>query len=149
MLIRSRAPLRIGLAGWRHECFPYCDEFGGAILNATIGHYAYASIEPVAEPLVRFNSCDQNQSAEYKSIAQLEPEGRLDLLKFVHDHLVREFNDNRPLNLRLMTRLDVPAGSGFGGSSTLVLAVLKAYSEWLNFLLDDYDLASRVWRATS
>ncbi len=142
MLIRSRAPLRIGLAGGGTDVSPYCDEYGGAILNATIGHYAYASIEPLEEPLVQFNSCDQNQSAEYKSIAQLEPDGCLDLLKFVHNHVVREFNDNRPLNLRLQTRLDVPSGSGLGGSSTLVVAVLKAYSEWLNFPLDDYELAS-------
>ena len=112
MLIRSRAPLRIGLAGGGTDVSPYCDEYGGAILNATIGHYAYASIEPVEEPLVQFTSCDQNESGEYKSKAQLEPDGCLDLLKFVHNHVVREFNENRPLNLRLMTRLDVPSGSG-------------------------------------
>jgi len=144
MLIRSRAPLRIGLAGGGTDVSPYCDEYGGAILNATIGHYAYASIEPLEEPLVQFTSCDQDQSAEYKSIAQLEPDGRLDLLKFVHNHVVREFNGSRPLNLHLLTRLDVPSGSGLGGSSTLVVAVLKAYSEWLNFPLDDYELASRA-----
>lgn len=144
MLIRSRAPLRIGLAGGGTDVSPYCDEYGGAILNATIGHYAYASIEPIDKPLVQFISCDQNESEEYESIPKLEPDGHLDLLKFVHNHVVREFNGNQPLNVRLMTRLDVPSGSGLGGSSTLVVAVLKAYSEWLNFPLGDYELARRA-----
>ena len=144
MVIRSRAPLRIGLAGGGTDVSPYCDQFGGAILNATIGHYAYASVEPLDRRLVQFLSCDQNQSGEYESVPRMEPDGTLDLLKFVHNHVVREFNGNRPLNVRLMTRLDVPSGSGLGGSSTLVVAVLKAYAEWLNFPLDDYELARRA-----
>jgi len=143
-VIRSRAPLRIGLAGGGTDVSPYCDQFGGAILNATIGHYAYASIEPLHERVVRFVSCDQNQSGEYESVPTLEPDGSLDLLKFVHNHVVREFNESRPLHVQLMTRLDVPSGSGLGGSSTLVVAVLKAYAEWLNFPLDDYELARRA-----
>jgi D-glycero-alpha-D-manno-heptose-7-phosphate kinase len=144
MFIRSRAPLRLGLAGGGTDVSPYCDQFGGAILNATIGHYAYASIESLDEPVVQFASCDQNQSSEYASTNELEPDGKLDLLKFVHNHAAREFNHNKPLNMRLMTRLDVPSGSGLGGSSTLVVAALKAYAEWLNYPLDDYELARRA-----
>ena len=45
MIYRSKAPLRIGLAGGGTDVSPYSDEFGGAILNATISLYAHASIE--------------------------------------------------------------------------------------------------------
>jgi len=145
MLIRSRAPLRLGLAGGGTDVSPYCDEFGGAILNATIGHYAYASIEPLQSGQVHLVSCDQQESGEYPADLPLQVDGHLDLLKHVHNYAARRFNDGRPLSLRLTTRVDVPSGSGLGGSSTLVVAALKAYAEWLNYPIDDYDLAHSAY----
>jgi D-glycero-alpha-D-manno-heptose-7-phosphate kinase len=145
MLVRSRAPLRLGLAGGGTDVSPYCDTFGGAILNATIGQYAYASIESTEDARVYFLSNDQNRSSEYPVDGRLAPDGNLDLLKYVHNHAVERFNSGKPLALRLTTRVDVPAGSGLGGSSTLVVAALKAYAELLNYPIDDYDLAHTAW----
>jgi D-glycero-alpha-D-manno-heptose-7-phosphate kinase len=145
MLIRSRAPLRLGLAGGGTDVSPYCDEFGGAILNATIGYYAYASIEPLDTGAVQIISADQDQTVECSTAETLRPDGNLDLLKYVHNYAVRKFNAGQPLSLKLTTHVDVPAGSGLGGSSTLVVAALKAYAEWLNYPLDDYELAQAAY----
>jgi D-glycero-alpha-D-manno-heptose-7-phosphate kinase len=145
VLIRSRAPLRLGLAGGGTDVSPYCDEFGGAILNATIGYYAYASIEPLEANIVQFISSDRNKTAEYESAGNLQPDGTLDLLKHVHNYAVRRFNAGQPLSLKLTTSVDVPEGSGLGGSSTLVVALLKAYAEWMNYPIDDYELAQAAY----
>lgn len=137
--------MRLGLAGGGTDVSPYCDEFGGAILNATIDYYAYAALEPLETDTVEFESADLHESASYPAGAVLENDGRLDLFKAVYNHVVRNFNGGRPLSLRMSTRVDVPAGSGLGSSSTLVVAMLAAYVEWLNVPLGEYELANTAF----
>ncbi|MGD0737863.1 MAG: GHMP kinase [Terracidiphilus sp.] len=137
--------MRLGLAGGGTDVSPYCDEFGGAILNATIDYYAYAALEPLDTNTIEFESADLHESASYPARSVLENDGRLDLFKAVYNHVVRNFNGGRPLSLRMSTRVDVPAGSGLGSSSTLVVAMLAAYVEWLKVPLGDYELANTAF----
>ena len=145
MLVRSRAPLRLGLAGGGTDVPPYCDEFGGAILNATIDYYAYAALEPLNNGQIQFISADLNQFAQYPTAPYIEMNGQLDLFKAVYNHVVKNFNDGKPVSVRMSTRVDVPAGSGLGSSSTLAVAMLKAFAEWMSLPMDEYRLAHTAW----
>ncbi len=141
MIIRTKAPLRLGLAGGGTDLSPYCDEYGGNVLNATIDMYAYCTLEVTECNRVVFETTDRNESFESKSITTLELDGKLDLHKGVYNKIVKDFNDNQPLSLKMITYSDAPAGSGLGSSSTLVVAMIKAYVEWLNLPLGEYDIA--------
>lgn len=140
MIYRSKAPLRIGLAGGGTDVSPYSDLYGGAILNATISLYARAAIEPLDNGQVIFDSEDRGEHLTYDAAMQLPIDGKLDILKGVANRIMKDYC-SRPLGFRLTTFVDAPAGSGLGTSSTLVVAVLGAFVEWLKLPLGEYDIA--------
>jgi D-glycero-alpha-D-manno-heptose-7-phosphate kinase len=140
MIIRSKAPLRLGLAGGGSDVSPYSDLFGGAILNATINMYAYATIIPKENGKIIFRAEDKGEQAEFESAEFLPIDGTLDLLKGIYNRIVKDFV-HKPLSFELITWVDAPPGSGLGSSSTLVTAVLGAFVEWLRLPLGEYDLA--------
>lgn len=140
MIFRAKAPLRLGLAGGGSDVSPYSELFGGAILNATINLYAYATIEPLKTGAIILQSIDQNKLQEHKPTARLQIDDTLSLLKGVYNRIVRDFT-KKPLSFKLTTYVDAPPGSGLGSSSTLVVAVLGAFVEWLNLPLGEYDIA--------
>ncbi len=140
MIVRSKAPLRLGLAGGGTDVSPYSDLYGGAILNATISMYAYATIVPRNNGKIIFNSIDKSERVEFSSADYLPVNGKLDLMLGIYNRIVKDFT-KEPLSFELTTFVDAPPGSGLGTSSTLVVAVLGAFSEWLNLPLGEYDLA--------
>lgn len=141
-VIRARAPLRLGLAGGGTDVSPYCDMYGGYVLNAAIDRYAYAVIKTLDESVARFVATDQQIEKERSTKEHLQPlNSDLDLHEAVYDHVVQNFNGGRPISMELSTYCDVPAGSGLGSSSTLVVAMLRAFAELLNLPLDDYTIA--------
>ena len=144
MFIRAKAPLRIGFAGGGTDVSPYCDEFGGCILNGTINMYAYATIEPTDDGRIVLRAEDRNETYESPVTDNLTCDGHLDLLKAVYNRVVRDYH-MVPTSFRLTTYVDAPAGSGLGSSSTLVVAILQAFVEWLNLPLDEYSLAQLAW----
>jgi len=141
MIIRSKAPLRLGLAGGGTDVSPYCDEYGGAVLNVTINMYAYCTIEPTNDNKIVFIAPDRNQIFECESKPSIEIDHQLILHKGIYNRIVKDYNNGKPLSFRMTTYSDAPAGSGLGSSSTMVVAIIKAYMEWLNLPLGEYDLA--------
>lgn len=140
MIYRSKAPLRLGLAGGGTDVSPYCDMYGGNILNATISLYAHASIELTDDNKITIEATDRGESFTYDKQDELPIDGRLDLAKGVYNNLVKAYG-SMSSGFKLTTFVDAPAGSGLGSSSTLMVAILGAFVEWLQLPLGEYDIA--------
>ena len=140
MIYRSKAPLRIGLAGGGTDVSPYSDQFGGAILNATLSLHAHATIESIGENKIIIQSIDQKKEQSFDWADSLPINGELDLLKGVYNRIQKD-HPFKMSGLKLSTFVDAPAGSGLGTSSTLVVAIIGAFVEMLKLPLGDYDIA--------
>jgi D-glycero-alpha-D-manno-heptose-7-phosphate kinase len=145
MIYRSKAPLRIGLAGGGTDVSPYSDQFGGAILNATVSLFAYANIEPLEENKIIVQALDRNEQQQFDWVPELPIDGTLDLLKGVYNRIYKDYK-LPSTGFRLSTFVDAPAGSGLGTSSTLVVAIIGAFVEWLKLPLGDYDIAHYAYQ---
>ncbi len=140
MIIRSKAPLRIGLAGGGTDVSPYSDLYGGAILNATIDLYAYATLEPLNNNCIEFVIDGTEQTLKLNSSKELELVSGFELFTGVYNRVVKQFNLSA-LSFRLTSYIEAPQGSGLGTSSTIVVSLLGAFVEWLKLPLGKYDIA--------
>ncbi|MBV7299754.1 GHMP kinase [Enterovibrio paralichthyis] len=142
MLVRSRSPLRLGIAGGGTDLSPYCDTFGGCVLNATIDMYANCTIELLEDQDgITFVGQDIEKTFHCPLQRHIPLEGDLQLHKAIYNRIVRDFNDNKPLPVKVYTHSDAPPGSGLGSSSTMVVTILSAYNELLKLPLGEYDVA--------
>ncbi|MDE3236495.1 MAG: dehydrogenase [Bacteroidota bacterium] len=150
MIYRSKAPLRIGLAGGGTDVSPYCDIYGGSILNATISLFAHSSIEVIDNEQIVLFAPDRSELAIYDLNVDLPIDGKLDLLKGVYNRIRKDyyFEFNRAVGnkgLKITTYVDAPAGSGLGTSSTLIVAILGAFVEMLQLPMGEYDIAKYAY----
>ncbi len=136
MIIRSKAPLRLGFAGGGTDVSPYSDVKGGAVLNATINKYAFATLVPKKDNKMNIESLDYNIVADYKVDQKFVFDGEMDLAKGV----IKRLKKNQD-GFKLYTHSDAPAGSGLGSSSTMVVALVGVFKEWQMIPLGDYDIA--------
>lgn len=144
MIIRSKAPLRLGLAGGGTDVSPFSDIYGGSILNATTSLYAYCDIIPTNNGEINFYLQDKNIKYTYKSQKELPINGEIDLLKAIYNRIIKDFELDA-LSFDIHTFVDAPAGSGLGTSSTLVVTIIGAFSEWLGLPLGEYDIANLAY----
>jgi D-glycero-alpha-D-manno-heptose-7-phosphate kinase len=144
MIYRSRAPFRIGLAGGGTDVSPYSDEYGGAILNATISLYAYTTIIPRTDGKIIIRAVDRGEELIFDSSDELPVTGTLDLQVGVYNRIIKEFG-KKGLSFEMITSMDVSSGSGLGTSSTLVTSILGAFVEWFKLPLGEYDIAQLAY----
>lgn len=140
LITRSRSPLRLGLAGGGTDLSPYAEVYGGAVLNATIDRYAFASITLRDDDRIVFEAHDIGTTREY-GLDEDFSHSDLVLHRGVYKRMIDDYNNGLRIAMTLTTTVDAPLGSGLGSSSALVVALVDAFRVLLSAPLGEYDVA--------
>ena len=135
-VIRAKAPLRIGIAGGGTDVEPYASEHGGLVFNTTIDRYAYCTLIPNDTDEMTVVSPNYGTVTEKLELPMKYQGDAEDLIRAVVNHF------SITTGFKVFVRSDVPPGSGLGGSSTLMVAIIKAFAEWMKVKLNKYELAA-------
>jgi D-glycero-alpha-D-manno-heptose-7-phosphate kinase len=148
-MFRSKAPLRISLAGGGTDVSPYPEEKGGAVLNCTIDKFAYATlkIDEQGPASTRVHSLDYNLTVDYARPEDLTYNGELDLVKAALKVLRTTGGKNgNGGGLELFLHSDAPPGTGLGTSSTMCVALVGAFQKHLREPWTPYEIAELAYR---
>lgn len=138
----SKAPLRLGLAGGGTDLEPYCTNYGGVVLSATIDQYAYCKVEPHDDWI--FKSIDLDVEEKYEFLLSDYVEDHpLKLLINTYLYLANRSVFKSPV--KITTYCETPPGSGLGSSSAVVVSIIAALSEYLGVPMGEYDIAKTAF----
>ena len=160
-MIRSRAPVRIDFAGGWTDVALFTKEQSGAVVNAAVNIYSYATAGksqlreagtdehssnnlkaergmgdfPHADSSIKIYSADFDIYEEAAEIKELEYNGNVDLVKAAIKRMNVDFG------LEIITRSNAPAGSGLGSSASMGVALVGALARLAGSILLPYEYA--------
>jgi D-glycero-alpha-D-manno-heptose-7-phosphate kinase len=146
VIVHARAPLRLGLAGGGSDVSPYAEIYGGQVMNVTLDRYAYAEIKANNMGEVAFHSTDFGLSESDSVGSVFSSNSKLPLHNAVYKRVMNDFNDSVFESVELTTFSDSPVGSGLGASSTLVVAMIKAFDCYLGIGLTAQEIAELAFK---
>src|SRR5450631_3055346 len=125
MIIESKAPTRVDLAGGTLDIWPlYLFHPGALTINAAISRYASCVIETSAAGgnQIKLVSRDIKREETFASLAALSKAGRYRLPLLAE--IVKFFRPDG--GFTLTTDSEAPTGAGIGGSSAMAVAICAA-----------------------
>ncbi|MFI5056157.1 MAG: GHMP kinase, partial [Actinomycetota bacterium] len=138
--IDAVAPLRISFVGGGTDFPHWYEEHGGAVVSATIDHVVRVRITPRTDRVVEVRSLDLDRLVAYHLDEGPVYDGALDLVK------AAIADAGTDVGMSVEIRSEAPPGSGLGGSSALVTAMVAGLAMLRGRSLDAASLARAAYR---
>ena len=138
-VVRGKSPLRISFAGGGTDLPYFFEKYGGAVVNATINKYSYATIMKRADNKIIIDS-DIAGEIIVDSIDNLEYDGNLDIVKAIIKMIGPDFG------FELFLYNDIPPGRGLGSSACLATLVISLFNHLMDLKYNDYKIAELAYK---
>ncbi len=143
MQISIKSPTRVDFAGGTLDCWPLYLLFDHCVtINLSVSIFTYVDLTPRTDREIHIEVADLGLSKVYSHLEEFF-EDRDERLALVRRHL--EFWKPQK-GFHLKTRSESPVGGGLGGSSSMCIGLLKAFSQWLG---DSAGKAETILRASN
>lgn len=132
--VHARAPLRVDFAGGWTDVPEYAAREGGVVVAAGIARYVHVDAY-LGGKKIKLAAEDLGERVTYQVASQIRYDGRLDLHKAALNLL--------PVTggIELLSRSDVPGGSGLGASGALDVALVAVLAHCRHEPYDEPSLA--------
>jgi len=121
---RSRSPVRVSFGGGGTDLTNFFEQFGGAVINATLSLYSHASLQVRKDRKVYIESKDLDKSITLSNLNSKSGDIKgFELILSV----VRMIKPESGFNLHLYS--DYPMNSGLGGSAVVVSSIIGCFNQ--------------------
>ncbi|MDO8460074.1 MAG: sugar phosphate nucleotidyltransferase [Nanoarchaeota archaeon] len=140
-ILRGRAPLRISFAGGGTDLPYFFEKYGGAVVNATIDKYCYATIVKRADKKIIIDSdLIEETDIIVESLEDLKYDGKFDIIKAVIKLMKPDFG------FELYLYNDIPPGRGLGSSASFAVLIASLLNNLMDGKLNDYKIAEIAYK---
>jgi D-glycero-alpha-D-manno-heptose-7-phosphate kinase len=135
-----RSPVRISFAGGGTDLPAYYEQFGGAVLSATINKYFYTILGKRNDGRIQVISSDLRVFETWENIAAMSMErSGLEIPLAV----LKDFG--RDVSVDMFLASEIPPGTGLGSSASVCVNILKTLTAYLRLSLSKHELAERAF----
>ena len=135
--IQTKSPTRVDLAGGTLDCWPlYLFLSDPVTVNVAIDIFTYVSLKERPDARIHLHAADLSVRKEYRDVAEClaDNDPAFELAR-------AQLRFWRPeTGFDLSTNSESPVGGGLGGSSSLCISLLKAFSAWKKSKLETYEM---------
>lgn len=135
--LEVKSPTRVDLAGGTLDCWPLYLFLGDPVtINVAIDIFTYAHLKERADAKIELHTADLDSRKTYASLKECLADND-PAFELVRAHL-RFWKPTKGFSLS--TRSESPVGGGLGGSSSLCISLLKAFSMWMDHPLPEDEM---------
>jgi D-glycero-alpha-D-manno-heptose-7-phosphate kinase len=136
-MIKIKSPTRVDVSGGTLDMWPLFNFVGQCrTINVAIDIWTIVDLNPTPQSQkITIESLDYNQKWEFSNIEDfLKFE---DKKTFLYQATIEFFKDKIKSGFHLTTKSESPIGGGLGGSSSLMISMMKAFAEMANYKFKD------------